>query len=821
VFSLADGLRLVAARGRLLQSLPEQGEMVAIFADEAQVARALGAYHGAAAIAAVNGATSLVVSGRSAAVRGLIADLGLSPEEWRRLEVPAASHSPLVDPVLGAFEAAAAEIVYQPPQIPLVSTLTGGLACEAELTTPGYWRRHLRQTVRFAPALDALRAQGCDIFVEIGPHPVLLGLGRRHVPDGLGTWLPTLRHDRDDREQVRESLAELYVHGVPVDWDGFHRDQPHRRVPLPTYPFERQRYWAPSAAGAASLPSIESGWDRALAAAERQAQQGPLDLHLPTYPAKWECLNRLAIAYILRTLRDLGAYRRAGEVHHAADLVAAHGIAPEYEKLVGRWLEGLIEAGVCARQTDGRVACQAPLPEPDVPALERAAAAALADVRPLLDYVRRCGERLPAILTGEESPLETLFPGGSFATADYLYRDWPVARYRNAIAAAVVESIVHGRPGPLQMLEIGGGTGAATHALLPLLPRERAIYHFTDVSDFFLHRAREQFAAYPFVRYGLLDIERNPADQGYAPHRFDVVVASQVLHATRDLEAALAHLRRLLAPGGLLVVSEATAHPRWFDVTTGLVAAAQRLDGPTRAAAAPLAAEEWARALAKHGFEAVGAFPDAESPCAVLGQHVLVARGPAEVAEAPDRGSALPCPEAATAARLSDEAPRSPEAVNSHASQPAETRLQTDPFGEQLRAALPGERRELLVDYVRGHIARVLRLDDARAIAPYHRLLDLGLDSLMAVELRDRLAKGLSLPRALPATLVFDCPTTAAIAGYLDRQLSAVQPDAVPPLAATEAPLSASDTSLSRRAAVAELTDDEVAQLLMQKLERT
>ncbi|HZR97747.1 MAG TPA: beta-ketoacyl synthase N-terminal-like domain-containing protein [Chloroflexota bacterium] len=249
VFSLEDGLKLVAARGRLLQALPRDGEMAVVFVEEARVARALAPYAGAAAIAAVNGPQSVVISGRAGAVRAVIADLGLTAEEWRRLPIPAASHSPLVEPILDEFERAAAALTYASPRIELVSTLTGRLATGADATTAGYWRRHLREPVRFADAIGALHGQGYQVFVEIGPHPTLLGMGRRCLGEEVGTWLPSLRQGQDDWEQMLDSLGALYALGARVDWDGFDRDYGRRRVVLPTYPFERQRYWAETARG--------------------------------------------------------------------------------------------------------------------------------------------------------------------------------------------------------------------------------------------------------------------------------------------------------------------------------------------------------------------------------------------------------------------------------------------------------------------------------------------------------------------------------------------------------------------------------------------
>ncbi|MDZ7269345.1 MAG: type I polyketide synthase [candidate division KSB1 bacterium] len=247
VFSLADGLKLIAARGRLMQALPPNGTMVAVFAGEALVRAALAPYAGRVDLGAINGPNNIVISGEAAAVAALVAQFEQQGIKSRPLTVSHAFHSPLMEPMLDEFERIAAEIAYAPPRIGLISNLTGKLVAEDEVTNAQYWRRHVRGTVRFAEAMTALPQQGCCIFLEIGPRPTLLSMGQRCLPEGTGLWLPSLRPGRDDWETMLDSLASLYVHGVNVDWARFDRDYARQRVILPTYPFQRSRYWAKAA----------------------------------------------------------------------------------------------------------------------------------------------------------------------------------------------------------------------------------------------------------------------------------------------------------------------------------------------------------------------------------------------------------------------------------------------------------------------------------------------------------------------------------------------------------------------------------------------
>ena len=213
--------------------------------------------------------------------------------------------------------------------------------------------------------------------------------------------------------------------------------------------------------------------------------------------------------------------------------------------------------------------------------------------------MRNCAQRLSAIVTGRESALESLFPKGSFDVAIDLYERSATMRYVNGLAASVVEAVQHAIPDgrTLRALEIGAGTGGTTSAILGALLPNRARYRFTDVSDVFLEAARVRFASHPNVEFGLFDLEIDPAAQGYEPGSFDVILAANAVHAARDLRAALARLKALLAPGGVLVLVESTTHLAYFDITTGLIEGWQHFADDLRGDNPLLPPEGWVAAL--------------------------------------------------------------------------------------------------------------------------------------------------------------------------------------------------------------------------------
>ena len=277
VLSLEDAARLVVERGRLMQALPHGGRMAAVLAPEADVRAAVAAQAGVD-VAAVNGPEHVVVSGEADAVEALCRQMEAAGAPVRPLTVSHAFHSGLMDPVLDPFQAVAATARFSDPLIPLVSNVTGQAVPPGALTDPAYWARHVREGVQFRAGMEALWERGIRQFVEIGPHPVLVGMGRACVPAGA-TWAASLHRRRPDAAAMRHALAGLYASGVDPAWDiaapiGV-------RQALPTYPFQRRRFPftrpAPMAARRASPPLHPLLGQRV----ESPALPGP------TYEAQW------------------------------------------------------------------------------------------------------------------------------------------------------------------------------------------------------------------------------------------------------------------------------------------------------------------------------------------------------------------------------------------------------------------------------------------------------------------------------------------------------------------------------------------------------
>ncbi|SEO77475.1 type I polyketide synthase [Amycolatopsis saalfeldensis] len=257
VLSPADAVRLVVARGRLMQALPGSGLMVSVQAAEAEVRPLLAGHEATVSIAAVNGPDAVVISGAEDAVSVIAAAFDARGRKTTRLPVSHAFHSPLMAPMLAEFRGVVEGLDLRPPVLPVVSTVTGALAGAELLRSPDYWVRHAADTVRFADAVAALRDAGAAGFLEVGPDGALSAMARQNLPADA-VVIPALRRDRGEEASVVAALAGLHVLGARVDWPGFFAGSGAHCVDLPTYAFQRERFWPEAGIGG---DTTDSGTD--------------------------------------------------------------------------------------------------------------------------------------------------------------------------------------------------------------------------------------------------------------------------------------------------------------------------------------------------------------------------------------------------------------------------------------------------------------------------------------------------------------------------------------------------------------------------------
>ncbi|WP_433498361.1 SDR family NAD(P)-dependent oxidoreductase [Sphaerimonospora sp. CA-214678] len=428
--------------------------------------------------------------------------------------------------------------------------------------------------------------------------------------------------------------------------------------------------------------------------------------------AGFAALELLAPALLRRALTERGVLPGPGDRITAAALRARLAAVPAMDRLAGALIEMLVTAGHAHR--DGEVLRILPETDAVTPA---DVTAAHPDLIPHVRLLQRCLAYLPEVLAGTRNATEVLFPGGSADLVEGVYRGQATTDHYHLLIADQVRTAAAGSARPTRILEVGAGTGASTEFVLPALAGTEAEYHYTDISGAFLRRGEDRFATrYGFLRFGTLDIERDPVEQGYAEGGFDVVLATNVLHAVTRVDLALTHARRLLRPGGLLLVNEVTRGFHFLTLTFGLTPGWWRFTDPeARLPYAPLLGPgQWRRALAQAGFEPVRVLGLADTPPDDLEQCLMVAT-------AAESGS----PQERTHRSTVDEA--------------------------------------MVRDYVRGVFAGVLKFapDDLDDLVTFENY---GVDSLVSLDILTRFEQDLG---SLPSTLLFEHMTIAQLAARL------------------------------------------------------
>ncbi|MCT9933171.1 amino acid adenylation domain-containing protein [Planotetraspora sp. A-T 1434] len=432
----------------------------------------------------------------------------------------------------------------------------------------------------------------------------------RYLPDGVIEFLG--REDfqvkiRGHRIELGEIEAALAAHpdvaGCAVVVDG-------------TPPLDRRltAFAEPARRRPPPLPAISADAAELRAAVEQ-----------PDYLDYLRVLDQVALGVMLDAFRAAGLFE--GGRHGMDEIYAATGVLPRHRRLVRRFLNALVEEGVLTELDGAYELVKAP--DRSWPDIE--------GDRALLDYFRTAGEHLPALLRGAENPAALLFPEGRLEITDTLYAGTLFNQWAGRTAGQIVAQLAAGQPEPVRVLEVGAGAGGLTAEVLAALDDISegtpafADYLYTDLSPFFLGEARRRFAGRDDIRYAAFDLDEDIRTQGLTPGCADVIVAGDVLHATRDVAATLGRLRELLAPGGWLVFVEMTRdHHQIMASLEVLVRLDEEtgdfLDQRRGTDRTFLSAAEWASMVSGAGGEPAACLPTGDGPLAEIGIRVFAAR---------------------------------------------------------------------------------------------------------------------------------------------------------------------------------------------------
>ncbi|MFI7412519.1 type I polyketide synthase [Streptomyces sp. NPDC049627] len=748
VMSLEDMLPLVAKRQWLLERAG--GVAVSVRLGE----RDLGAHlTDRVSLATVNAPALCTVSGPEEDIRELEARWDVDGIEYQRVHFPSAVHSWLLDSVLDDYAAELAKVTLRPPAIPFVSNVTGTWITDAEATSPDYWLRHTRRTVRFAEGLAELRAGGEPVLVEVGPGRILTRCAQLQFGDAVPT-VETMRHpraDQHDQHVLLTALGRLWQAGAQLTWeDGENHangedERRGRRVPLPGYPFERKRYWLDEVRPAASATGTTAGRGavRDLADAEQELRRST---ELTTVPASLRAdFDRLAALRAAAFLRTAGVDTTAGRTYTPEDLIGRLRPAGPYRKLLDALLHMLQESGVLAREGDMLRFTGSGADAAEEERLTRSVTErhpSLAKDLELLDTsLARCAD----VVRGDMDGTAVLTPDGrTDLTAGVLEThmdEGDFTLYRTLLAEHVAELARAAGGRPFRILEAGAGRGRLTWTVAEALRGIPGVrYHVTDLGRSFVLEAEREAArrGIDFMSFGVLDIGQavDPDTLGGA---FDAVLAFNVLHIPADLPECARNVQRLLAPGGRLYALETVRMPWASELSVGLLPQWWAFADDLRRHSPILPADGWRELLVSEGFDEVRVLSDERADRSLIPHALIAGRRPAAGAAG------------ATTARPGAEPARTPEQTGA---------------GRQPRPALDIAHRAPSTDterVVARHWEEILRVD---GIGADDNFFDLGGESLLALQLVNRLRDELGVE--LRVKKLMEKLTVAAMAAEAD-----------------------------------------------------
>lgn len=628
VMQLDQALPLVSARGRLFARAGGATTSVLLAAE--QVEPLLG---GRVVVSGITSAASCTVSGPLADIAEVEGRLRKQGVQFQRLRVALAVHSPQLDPVLGEFADILAEVRLRPPQVPYLSNVTGTWIRPEEATDPAYWVRHSREPVQLAAGFQELAQLSGAVLVEVGPGRTLTRIARQHL--GNLPAVATMRHRDDqtsDRHALLAALGTAWEHGIDIDWQALSGPRRHARVELPGYPFQRQRYWLeppetgkPVNSADAVIPVRQGGAPGVPEPAQAPAAKwSNIASELRRHPieslisaeatAELRALDELCTAYLCGFLRESGVDLTGGQQLSRTEIITRLEVVPAFHRLIDVFTRILVEDDILACEGDRFRVRESAVPRvPDLEAWcaenpESASRARLLD---------RCLRGYDRVLRGDLSGNEIVMPGGDDsayrAVVEQRIHHSDFAAHRKTIADTVLR-VARGVTGtqPLRILEIGAGRGYLTWPIVEVL-RERppggVEYWFTDIGRSFVlaGQQRAESEGLDFLRFATLDIGAEPARQQVPLGEFDIVLAFNVLHVVPDLRAGIRHTAEFTAPGGVVLVLEATRVERWDSLIDPLWTGWLDFADDIRTDSPLLAPARWAMLLDENGYTAARA----------------------------------------------------------------------------------------------------------------------------------------------------------------------------------------------------------------------
>lgn len=630
VLSFEDACDLVVARGKLALLHGQKGEMASCFASVEQITTLATNHDLDVHIAGVNTTENVTLSAREGTLERFAEIAGKVGITVKMLPIERAFHSVEMSQAIAPFAAAVANCTLSTFKVPLISDQTGRIFSDVDIIDPQSWAQQFVTPVLCEASLGTMLENGVDMVIEIGPSSTLSGFGQAlTASDSRVQWLPSLRRASTGWQQSLTNVGALHVNGENVNWCSVYAGRDTRRLKLPSYPFQRERYWRklnmPSA-----MTSAPDPWE---ALQDEVATFAPSALSVTT---ELQSAGQVGRRRLLAKLVEIGLFELLATPKTLVQIASSLGVVTSYERLLGWYLELLKDDGWLRVSQVGHYDTTPQAYGFDLWAYQTltheihiATQAAIPGMGVALTLLENCFAALPSILQGHRNPMSVLMPEGSSELLDGIYKANRLSDAFNEVTATALMHTLGDLHGA-SVLEIGGGTGGITQAILPRFSTSAKTiqYTFTDISKNFVRNAQHRWSTnFPFVEYATFDVTADPEAQGFATGSLDLVVASNVLHATPDIVSTLTNTARLLRVGGRIVINEATRLHDVVGMIFGLTPDWWTYDDAARLNNCPLLdVDGWRTALTKAGFalETILTLPDDTSRDPL--QAVLIAR---------------------------------------------------------------------------------------------------------------------------------------------------------------------------------------------------
>lgn len=578
VLSLEEVFGLVIKRGELSATISSPGSMLVIFSNLGRVTKKIKKYK-YISIAAINSSNNIVVSGLREEIDLLIEELERDSIGYKKLNISSAFHSPLIEQIIPEFKKYVKGLHFQNPIVSFVSNLTGKKD-DYNVVDSDYWVKHIRNTVLFKNSLDFLKEEGVEFFIEISPKITLSQIILDVAPDVK--VFPSLISADNSLDEFLDALGSVYKAGRKIDFSNLYKGVNLKKISVPTYAFDRKKYWIYPSNN--SVDKREHGYFYELLL-EENTKFNNFDINLlknqnniekidindylkfevfKKYSHAFEVLENKAVNYIYRFFLDLGV--PVNSKFNRCDLFNIYHVNLKYRNLINLFLNYLQGANLAHLENDVIEL----YPNAETGEESFVVGAELVDNE--LNLINLCGQNLKSVIVDGGNATDMIFSKDAEGALAGFYKNSISLKLMNQLTAAFINNICKSIPTKdgLKILEIGAGTGSTLDYLQHVFPQSKIQYLFTDVSNKFLNDAKNKFFDLSYIKYQKLDINDSFEKQGINKGSFDIIIANNAVHASRDINFTLNSIKKSLSKNGKLVMVEGNRPVVWVDLIFGL-----------------------------------------------------------------------------------------------------------------------------------------------------------------------------------------------------------------------------------------------------------